>query len=64
MDGRKERKMIEMKLGEKERNRWNNNYIVCNREEMKYEMIDEWRKEKGIEINIGEEMKEKRMKGN
>lgn len=41
MDGRKERKMIEMKLGEKERNRWNNNYIVCNREEMKYEMIDE-----------------------
>lgn len=56
MDGRKARPLMEMKLGDKARQRWHHPYLVCHRADLQSALLDACREEPGIEISLGAEI--------
>ncbi|KAB2726172.1 FAD-binding protein [Brucella intermedia] len=56
MDGRKARPLMEMKLGDKARQRWHHPYAVCHRADLQSALLDACREQPGIEISLGAEI--------
>ncbi|PJR90046.1 salicylate hydroxylase [Ochrobactrum sp. 695/2009] len=56
MDGRKVRPLMEMKLGDKARQRWHHPYAVCHRADLQSALLDACREQPGIEISLGAEI--------
>lgn len=56
MDGRKARPLMEMKLGDKARERWHHAYVVCHRADLQSALLDACRDRPGIEISLGAEI--------
>ena len=56
MDGRKARPLMEMKLGDKARQRWHHPYAVCHRADLQLALLDACREQPGIEISLGAEI--------
>lgn len=56
MDGRKARPLMEMKLGDKARQRWHHAYVVCHRADLQSALLDACREEPGIDISLGAEI--------
>ena len=56
MDGRKARPLMEMKLGDKARQRWHHPYVVCHRADLQSALLDTCREQPGIEISLDAEI--------
>lgn len=56
MDGRKARPLMEMKLGDKARQRWQYPYAVCHRADLQSALLDACREQPNIEISLGVEI--------
>ena len=56
MDGRKARSLMEMKLGDKARQRWHHPYVVCHRADLQSALLDTCREQPSIEISLGAEI--------
>ncbi len=56
MDGRKARALMEMKLGDKARQRWHHPYAVCHRADLQSALLEACREQPGIEISLGAEI--------
>ncbi|MEJ5018931.1 FAD-binding protein [Ochrobactrum vermis] len=56
MDGRNARALMEMKLGDKARQRWHHPYVVCHRADLQSALLDACREEPDIEISLGAEI--------
>jgi len=56
MDGRKARPLMEMKLGDKARQRWHHPYVVCHRADLQSALLDTCREQPSIEISLGAEI--------
>ncbi len=56
MDGRKARSLMEMKLGDKARQRWHHAYVVCHRADLQSALLDACREQPGIEISLDAEI--------
>lgn len=56
MDGRKARPLMEMKLGDKARQRWQHPYAVCHRADLQSALLDACREQPNIEISLGVEI--------
>ena len=62
MDGRKARPLMEMKLGDKARQRWHHPYAVCHRADLQSALLDACREQPGIEISLGAEITDHHVK--
>ena len=56
MDGRKARPLMEMKLGDKARQRWHHPYVVCHRADLQSALLDACREQPSIEISLDAEI--------
>nr|WP_176024208.1 FAD-binding protein [Brucella pseudintermedia] len=56
MDGRRARPLMEMKLGDKARQRWHHPYVVCHRADLQSALLDTCREQPGIEISLDAEI--------
>lgn len=56
MDGRKARPLMEMKLGDKARQRWQHPYAVCHRADLQSALLDACGERPNIEISLGAEI--------
>ncbi len=64
MDGRSARALLSMQLGAKAYERWHYPYVVCHRADLQSALLDACRETPGIEINLGMEIKDRRIEGN